>query len=32
MDMRMTKETDGLESDDRERGRKAQYNEKKDAE
>ena len=30
--MRMTKETDGIESDDRERGRKDEYSEKKDEE
>ena len=32
MEMRMTKETDGIESDDRERGRKEQCSDKKDEE
>ena len=29
MEMRLTKETDGLESDDRDRGRKEQYSDKR---
>ena len=32
MEMRMTKQTDGIESDDRKRGRKEQCSDKKDEE
>ena len=32
IEMRMTKETDGIESDDRERGRKEQCSDKEDEE